>query len=296
MAHPAASLPTMPRPEGASVTRALRAARVVHPFPTLLNVLATAGLAFVADGSPDAWVLARMLIAMALIQCSIGAANDYADRHLDALTKPSKPIAAGLVSPPAAAALAVGCAGGGAIVAATLGGASLGLAMLGLACGLAYDLRLKRSILSALPFMVAIPTLPLWVWATLDAWDAVLWWLLPLGALIGLSVHLVNTLPDIEDDARHGVRGLAHRLGRGRSMVLGWGSFGAALLLSAALALGIDYDWRWYAPAAAFGVAMLVASVVLSKRGGGLASSGGAFALVGVGAAVAAVGWLAAAT
>ena len=79
--------------------------------------------------------------------------------------------------------------------------------MLGMACGLAYDVRLKRTVFSAVPFMIAIPTLPLWVWVTLGEWHAALWWLLPLGALIGLALHLANTLPDIDDDAAHGVRG-----------------------------------------------------------------------------------------
>ena len=48
----------VPRARGAR--RLVRALRVIHPFPTLLNVAATAALAFVAaDGAPDARTLAR---------------------------------------------------------------------------------------------------------------------------------------------------------------------------------------------------------------------------------------------
>ena len=38
------------------------------------------------------------------------------------------------------------------------------------------------------------------------------WW--PVGAaLLGVGAHLLNVLPDLDDDAATGVRGLPHRLG-----------------------------------------------------------------------------------
>jgi 4-hydroxybenzoate polyprenyltransferase len=271
-----------------------RAARIVHPFPTALNVVAVAGLALVATGgTPEAGLLARMLATMLLIQCAIGVTNDYFDRELDAAAKPWKPIPAGLVTVDAARALAVALIAGAALLALTLGVAGFYLAMLGLAAGLAYDAGLKRTALSAVPYMVAIPTLPLWVWATLGEWQAELWWLLPLGALIGVSLHLANTAPDIEADRAHGVAGLAHRLGFTGSVALGWGSFAAALALSAALVPVIDYDLRWYLPAAATGLACLVAGVMLHRA---RPESTAGFALNAVAAVLVAVGWLAAVT
>jgi len=136
----------------------------------------------------------------------------------------------------------------------------------------------------------------LFVWASLGAWDDVLWWLLPLGALIGVALHLANTLPDIDDDARFGVRGLAHRLGARGSMRVGWASFGLALALSAALAPVLDYELRTYAAAAAFGAACLAASIGLYLRRRDAASLQAGFGALGVGSAVVAVGWLAAVT
>lgn len=284
---------TMPLPRG--VGRALRAARIVHPFPTLLNVAATAALAFIAErGQPPPGLLATMLLVMFCAQAAIGAANDIFDRELDARTKPWKPLVAGLVPPAAAAALAVCLAVTGVALAATLGAAGFGLALLGLACGLAYDVRLKRSWLSAIPYMVGIPVLPLWVWATLGRWQTALWLLLPLGALIGLALHLANTLPDIDDDAAHGVRGLAHHLGVRWSMFLAWASFGGAIALSAVLARPLGYDPWPYIPAASVGAACLAVTVALHlARRDQLALRSG-FAILSVGAAVLAVGWLAA--
>jgi len=281
---------------GPRLPAAVRAARIVHPFPTLLNVAATAGLAFVAsDGTPDAGLLVRMLALMLFAQCAIGVTNDIFDRELDARTKPWKPIPAGLVTPRAAVMLACGFLVASLALAATLGPFGFGLAALGAACGLAYDMKLKRTAFSALPYAVAIPTLPLWVYVSLDRAEPVLWWLLPLGALIGVTLHLANTLPDIETDAANGVRGLAHRLGVERSMRLSWLAFAAALALAVALGPFLDADMRWYAGSLATGAGCLVGAVRAYVLRGETALRLN-FAAISIGTAVTAAGWLAAVT
>lgn len=302
VARPFIVQPEPPRPAavvigGRRTPAAVRALRIVHPFPTLLNVAATAGLAFVAvRGVPDISVLARMLAVMLCAQCAIGIANDYFDRDLDAASKPWKPIVAGLVAAPAAVALAVAFAVAAAALGATLGVGSFLLAMLGMSCGLAYDIWLKRTALSAIPYVVAIPTMPIWVWQTLGAWQPVLWWLLPLGGLIGLALHLANTLPDIDADVAHGIAGLAHRLGARRSMLLAWASFASALALSVGLAPFIGYEMRFYAPALAIGLAALAVSAIafVARRDEFALRLG--FSALALASATLAVGWLAAAT
>jgi len=286
-----------PSRQAAHAPRLLRAARIIHPFPTVLNVMATAALSFVAaSGAPDATVLVRMLAVMFCAQAAIGVTNDLFDRHLDEAAKPWKPLPAGLMPVRIALLMAVGFALGAVVIAATLGPGSFGLAMLGMGCGLAYDARLKRTPLSFVPFVFAIPTLPSWVWVTFDAWTAVLWWIWPIGGLIGLSLHLANTLPDIDDDARHGVRGLAHALGAGRSRVLALSAFAAALALAAAAGLAHDGE-RWLlAVALLAGAVGLAATLAIHARRHGAVADQAGFALLGVGAAVAATAWLAAVT
>ncbi len=274
----------------------LRAARIVHPFPSLLNVAATAGLAFAAaDGSPSTSMLIRLMLVMLFTQCAIGVTNDLFDRELDAATKPYKPLVAGTISVRTAVALAVSFAAAGMTIALTLGVASFGLAALGTVCGLAYDARLKRTLLSALPFTIAIPTLPIWVYVTLDAWEPVLWWLLPLGALLGLSIHLANTLPDIESDAAHGVLGLAHRLGVQRSMFVSWGAFAAALAIALGLMFVLDSNIGLYVGSVSLGAACLVGTMRAYVVRGEPALRLN-FAAISIGAAVTAAGWLAAVT
>jgi 4-hydroxybenzoate polyprenyltransferase len=275
---------------------AVRAARVVHPFPTLLNVAATVGIAFAAaDGPPPVATTIGMALAMLLAQCSIGVANDYFDRELDATAKPWKPVASGLIAPRVALAIAGACAIGALATALLLGLASTVLVALGMGCGLAYDAGLKRTPFSPIPFMVALPVLPIWVYVTLGAWEAVLWWLLPLGALLGLSIHIANTLPDIESDVANGVRGLPHRLGVRPSMFLSWGAFAAALALAVAIAPLIQPDLRWYVGSLAVGAGCLIGTIRAFVVRGEFALQLN-FAAISAGAAVAAAGWLVAVT
>lgn len=274
----------------------LRVLRLLHPFPSALNAAAVVGLAFAAaDGPPPWWTATRMALAMLLVQFAIGAANDVFDRELDARTKPWKPIPAGLVGVRPAAVLVATFIASAIALTATLGFPALAVLCAGAACGLAYDAALKRSPLSALPFAVAIPLLPIWVYVALDAWEPVLWWLLPLGALLGFTIHLANTAPDIESDAANGVRGLAHRLGLRRSLIAAWTAFALALLLAAVLWPIVEPRSGIYAAALAIALCSLLAGIALYTRHGRRALELH-FGLLAVASCVAAGGWLAAVT
>ena len=159
------------------------------------------------------------------LQFSIGAANDWFDVELDALTKPAKPIPAGRVTRSAAATVAIVCGGGGlalALMGAGPGGwltVACAAGMLG--AGLAYDARLKRTVFSWLPFAVAFPLLPLYAWfGAVGEPPPGAQLLLPVAFLAGPTLQLANGLVDAEGDARGGVTGLVGRLGIGRSWVL----------------------------------------------------------------------------
>jgi 4-hydroxybenzoate polyprenyltransferase len=259
-----------------------------------LNVAATAALAVVAvDGVPATADLARLTIAMFCVQAAIGASNDYCDRDLDAVTKPYKPIVRGLVTPNAALLLAALMTLVAGALTATFGPLSLAVGACGLLAGLAYNVRLKRSILSPLPFMVALPALPFWVWISLDRFASELWWLVAFGPLIGLSVHLANTAPDLEQDRQAGVRGLAHVLGLERTLALAWGSFAAALVLAVALGFHLDYDWPLFlvgAGAAATLLAVAIGAYAWQRSEEALQLG---FGLIGIATAVLAGSWLA---
>jgi 4-hydroxybenzoate polyprenyltransferase len=293
--RPAAITQAAPFDARSASRRWFLAARVIHPFPTALNVAATVGLACIAyDGLPPASTLLRLGAAMFCVQAAIGAANDYCDRDLDAVTKPWKPIVRGVVEPGTALALAAAFAIAAGALVVTFGPASVLTGAGGLSAGLAYDARLKRTLLSALPFMVALPLLPIWVWLSLDRWQAELWWLLPFAPLAGLAVHLSNTLPDLEADARAGVRGLAHVLGTRRSIALAWGSFGMALALAFVLGWPLGYHWAAFLLGALPALALFLAAMGASLIRPGLAALQAGFGLISMATAALAAGWLAA--
>ncbi len=275
--------------------RSLVAVRVIHPFPTLANVVATALFALVAArGLPDGGRLARLLLVMFCVQSAIGAANDAMDVELDRATKPYKPIVAGALSRRAAWLVAGAAAALACLVALTLGPGGWALAMAGLACGLAYDLGLKRTAWSVATYIVALPLLPLWVWTALGRFSPALLWAYPLGALLGVALYLGNTAPDVAADARAGVHGAAHRLGE-RGAVLG-SRLALALAVVAGLALAPLAGYRTGLVAAGAGAALLaLAGAVSVSRRGDAPGLRRAWALLIAGSLAFGVAWLAAA-
>ncbi|HEX6798142.1 MAG TPA: UbiA family prenyltransferase, partial [Ktedonobacterales bacterium] len=67
-------------------------------------------------------------------------------------------------------------------------------------------------------------------------WQPFLPWLVPLGAALGLALNVANALPDLEDDAAAGIRGLPHLLGEHAGRLVAWGTpplvLGVMLLLA----------------------------------------------------------------
>lgn len=155
------------------------------------------------------------------LQFCIGAVNDLCDHDLDAQSKPHKPIPAGIVTRPAAAAVALACGGGGLATAALYGLPVLAMAAAMLGAGLAYDFVLKRGPWSWAAYAVALPLLPLYAWWGASGQPPPRYeLLLPLAALAGPALQLANGLVDVERDRRAGVTSLVAVLGPDRARAL----------------------------------------------------------------------------
>ena len=192
--------------------RAVGAIRLVHPFPSALDAVATAVLAVIAGGSGA--VVATLAAAMFALQLSIGAANDVVDAPRDAASRPTKPIPAGLVPPGAAVAFAIASAVLGLALSATRGPATLALAGAGLGAGLAYDLRLKATPWSWLPFAAGIPLIPLYAWVgSVGTVPPAVLVLVLLAVPAGAGLAVANALPDEPGDRAGGTRTVATVLG-----------------------------------------------------------------------------------
>jgi len=210
--------------------------RLIHPFPVAMNAVAAVAFALLAA---HGWSGARatLLIAAAIIgsQATVGVVNDLRDRDLDAVAKPEKPLISGRATVRGAA-----CVGVVMFIMALIAGAALGrwsllfvLAMT--AAGLVYDLWLKRTAVSFLPYIFGLPILPIWAWICVRDAPPRLWLTYPLGVLVGFGLHLANALPDAERDAAGGVRGVVQVIGRRAALFLCLASFAFTILVVAVL-------------------------------------------------------------
>ena len=269
--------------------------RLLHPVPSLLTVVAAGAFVLLAArGVPPLDRLIHLLLIEIAMQFSISAFNDYFDGPFD-VGRADKPVASGAISPSVALALGTLLGLACILLAVPFGWWVTLLTAIGLGGGLAYDAGLKRTAFSWLPFSIAFPTLPLWAWAGIEGrFPPQLAWVVPVGGVLVLGIHLADTIPDLRADTQAGIRGLAHRLGMRRSIVLCWAAFIVSALLTLVLTSVIPYRHDWYLPGlitwSAFTLAGIGAYLTDHSRVKLMAL------LLEVGAIVLAVGWVAAIT
>ena len=219
-----------------------------HPLPAAaMTVGLTAAAALTGRSGPQCLLVAATVAAG---QLTIGWINDVVDADDDRRTgRADKPVALGWVQPRTVV---------WATVAMTLlvvplslaNGTEAGLAHLGFVLSAwIYDLGLKRTLLSWLPYVVGFGLLPAFVsYGGLGpgrhggpptiAMTVV-------AALVAVGIHFLNTLPDLVDDAQTGVRHLpllvAERIGVGRlrRVSAGYTAAAAVAMLVTALTVGV---------------------------------------------------------
>jgi 4-hydroxybenzoate polyprenyltransferase len=261
--------------------------RLVHPFPSALDASVTLALALLAGATGGRAAL--LGASMLAIQFSIGALNDVLDAPADAVAGRAKPLVDGRV--PARIALGIAAVAGptGLVLAALAGPPAALIALTGLGIGLAYDLRLKASPWSWLPYATGIPLLPVfaWVGATGDLPVPMLA-VAGLGVLGGAALAIANSLADAERDAASRTATVATTLGRVRAIRLGaLLSFvvgGVATTSAVLLAGSIPGTWLTCA-----GAATLTAGVGMGVRG----HLQRAWEVQAIGLAILAAGWVA---
>jgi 4-hydroxybenzoate polyprenyltransferase len=204
-----------------------------HFTPLTIVVVVTGLLAWMIDGSSlSAAELGRLLLAMLGGQLLVGIANELIDSDADRLSKPSKPIPAGLVSRRGAVLFGAGGLVLMLIEGSSFGALSFSLLLIGTGTGIAYSLWFKRSPFAWLPYLIALPLLPIWVAVSLDRFEPALLWLYPLGALAVLGVQLAQSIPDIDADRAAGIDSVTTRLGEPRALWLCWGSLLGSVVLA----------------------------------------------------------------
>lgn len=235
--------------------------RSAHPMPGIAVTALTAVLAVGVGGFTLR--LVPIVVAVFTGQMVVGWTNDLLDEERDATThRTDKPIAMGTVRPVlvrrwAGATFAV------CVVASLACGWAPGLLHLvfGVGSALAYNVVLKSTALSWLPYTIAFGTLPVVVYLSTGPGAAPPTWTVAVGALLGFGAHLVNVLPDLDDDDATGVRGFPHRLPRRAVAPI---AAGALVLASVIGVVGSSSRFGWLALVVAM-VLGVVACVGRSK-------------------------------
>jgi 4-hydroxybenzoate polyprenyltransferase len=231
-------------------------AQACHPLPALTVAVVATGLAVTAGGS---WARAAVVGGAVLAgQLSVGWLNDLVDADRDAAVgRPDKPVAAGRLRR-SAVAVAVAVAAVTAVALSLLTGVAATMAHLAaLVSAWGYDLGLKATAVSVVPYAVSFGLLPgIAALAATGTWPPL--WMVVAAALLGCAAHFANVLPDLEDDEATGVRGLPHRVGATASRLA---AAGLVLTASAVLVLGPPGVARGYA------LVVLAASFVIVTGG-----------------------------
>jgi 4-hydroxybenzoate polyprenyltransferase len=204
--------------------------RAAHFGPTVIVTTASFLLSLSQYSLIDSL---RVAIAIFAGQLVVGWSNDFIDAPLDiAAQRTKKPIVSKEINPEQLKRSIVF-----ALVAAVLLSlfSPLGLTgtlihFLGILSATFYNLKLKSTIISPLPYIVSFGALP---WAIyLPAGNQPPLWLFIDFMLIAVAFHFFNVLKDFQWDINQGVLGLPQRLGRNSSLIIS-----ISLIVSAVLVL-----------------------------------------------------------
>ena len=191
-----------------------------HPGPVLFHTIAVTALAFLALWPHLSWSIFTLIITAHLaMQLSIATFNDYCDRQRDALGKKNKPIVAGLVRPREALIATFFLMFIMVLLLILLNPLALLVSLLYLAFGQGYNLGLKATPLSGIVFALAIPLIPVYAFVSAERFVPLVFWQIPVAALMGVAINLANSLPDIQEDTASRTRTLAVALGERGSFI-----------------------------------------------------------------------------
>jgi 4-hydroxybenzoate polyprenyltransferase len=174
----------------------------------------------------------RVAIAIFAGQLVVGWSNDFIDAPLDiAAERTKKPIVSKEINPEQLKKSIVF-----ALIAALLFSlfSPLGITgtlvhFLGILSATFYNLKLKPTILSPLPYIVSFGALP---WAIyLPAGNHPPLWLYLDFMIIAVAFHFFNVLKDFQWDINQGILGLPQRLGKNVSLIISISLVVSALLV-----------------------------------------------------------------
>jgi len=255
-----ANLPTRDLPEPAAM---LRLIKPITWFPPMWAYVCGVISSGVAPSSQIALVLLGIVLAGPIVCGMSQAANDWCDRHVDAINEPDRPIPSGRIPGRWGLYIALAMSVLSLGVGWFLGPWGFGATILGVLAAWAYSvepIRMKRSGWWG-PGLVGLSyeSLPWFTGAAVLSAGAPSWEIVLIALLYGIGAHGIMTLNDfkaLEGDRQMGVNSLPVTLGPERAakaacwimavpqvavitLLLLWDKPIFALAIAAALALQI---------------------------------------------------------
>ena len=255
-----ANLPTRDFPEPAAMLRLIKA---ITWFPPMWAYLCGVIASGVAPSSQLGLVILGVILAGPIVCGMSQAANDWCDRHVDAINEPDRPIPSGRIPGRWGLWIALAMSALSLFVGWFLGPWGFGATILGVIAAWAYSaepVRMKRSGWWG-PGLVGLSyeSLPWFTGAAVLSAGAPSWQIVVIALLYGIGAHGIMTLNDfkaLEGDRQMGVNSLPVTLGPERAakaacwimavpqvvviaLLVLWDKPIFALAISAALALQI---------------------------------------------------------
>ena len=203
--------------------------RAAHFGPTVMVTTITFLLALSQFSPIDAL---RVAIAIFAGQLVVGWSNDLIDAPLDiAAQREKKPIVSKEINPDLLRKSIVFALFAALLLSliSPLGLIGTLIHFLGLLSATLYNLKLKSTILSPLPYIVSFGALP-WV-IHLPTGNQPPSWLFLDFMLISVAFHFFNVLKDFQWDINQGVLGLPQRLSKKTSLVISILLVGSAVMV-----------------------------------------------------------------
>lgn len=188
---------------------------ITHITAVILFPVATLILAWMTPHTANQFsVLYLMPLAMAATMASNGIFNDVIDWQSDQVSKPWRAIPAGHIRPGTAVILAGALLCLGLFLAYKVSLIVMLLLLGGTGVYFLYNVKLKHTLFSWLAYVIAYPSLPVWVLVGLDRYTPQILWIYLAAAPLVIGMHLTHQLRDYDQDLAEGVKGFPQYLGK----------------------------------------------------------------------------------
>jgi len=245
----------------------LRLIKPITWFPPMWAYVC--GLISSGAGASGQWtyIILGVLLAGPIVCGMSQAANDWCDRHVDAINEPERPIPSGRIPGRWGLWIAMAMSVLSLIVGSMLGPWGFGATVLGVAAAWAYSaepVRLKTSGWWG-PGLVGLSyeTLPWFTGAAVLAAGAPSWQIVTIALLYGIGAHGIMTLNDfkaVAGDRQMGIRSLPATLGPHRAARV------ACWIMAVPQAIVVTFLTLWDKPLHAIAVLTLLALQIAAMR------------------------------